>query len=709
MGLAASQARFLAITARKMNCEFQSMQIAQEKLSVTRDLQKAAQNYQTALDATKLVWDCDEDVYDLSYGVMMTPSVLNDFNPYLVTDTRGRIVLSDNMFLAAVNAGIIDANGDPTGKPMMLGVDSNDKIVPYYADIAELGDNKVENDNSQNAGINDGSRNAFLYQLSQLNQIPGSTYDAILALGVDGYSRSGIGGPIFDKSRANALNTSMFIDFLSNMTYGKYQEGFSQNIFTLSKDSTASYYIYRSSDSPAGVTPPYKKYDKAISSGDPITKDMNVKMVTYKAGTTALFDFQYNLSANTTATCAGQIDSADYAAGASIPAGTLNFQKGNVLPIDVTVAFETDEPACTAQDKLFALNIVDIFKDAEGNSLLTTDSSKMRYDRCEGKFYVTRNGQSISNPDSLAGLTLGDILTGKYEICYHPKDDNYSEAKEIFLKIINQMAKKLGQGSDEFFGLYTDRESGLALDQALAFTTMLFSNVNTSIGGDLHHAGSLNDTAATVNQVIKSKSKPGDYDGMYSFSLTNMLKSLLTYYAIALDGFDCGYGVDKSSAKRSDYVTDDLDYFFIIYRENKMSTQDMLNAEFYNMLYNQIATQGACTDEILRDKVNDPAYLQQAIKNGQLFISALSDDGYFYQRPYSIIDNHIAEVADEDAIARAEVEYNVTKSKLNAKEETLELKMKNLDMEISSLTTEFDTVKNLISKNVEKVFTMFST
>lgn len=40
MGLAASQARFLAITARKMNCEFQSMQIAQEKLSTTRDMEK---------------------------------------------------------------------------------------------------------------------------------------------------------------------------------------------------------------------------------------------------------------------------------------------------------------------------------------------------------------------------------------------------------------------------------------------------------------------------------------------------------------------------------------------------------------------------------------------------------------------------------------------------------------------------------------------
>ena len=98
----------------------------------------------------------------------------------------------------------------------------------------------------------------------------------------------------------------------------------------------------------------------------------------------------------------------------------------------------------------------------------------------------------------------------------------------------------------------------------------------------------------------------------------------------------------------------------------------------------------------------------KALKNGQLFISTLNTDGYYYQGHYTN-SAHIAEVTDEDAIAQAEAEYNVTKSKLNYKEESLELELKNIDTELSALTTEYDTVKNLISKNVEKVFTMFST
>ena len=121
MGLAASQARFLAITSRKMNCEFQSMQIAQQKLSVTRDLQKASEDYQSALNATRLIWDTTDDlgIYDLSYDIMMAPTVLNEFDPYFVTDLNGKIVLTEAMFTAARNAGIIDKNVADKEKEVM--------------------------------------------------------------------------------------------------------------------------------------------------------------------------------------------------------------------------------------------------------------------------------------------------------------------------------------------------------------------------------------------------------------------------------------------------------------------------------------------------------------------------------------------------------------------------------------------------------------
>ena len=113
MGLAASQARFLAITSRKAYCEFQSMQIAQDKLSVTRDLAEISNDYQNALNQTKLVWDYDgtgQNPYNLSYGVLMTPSTLNNYNPYLITNRTGAVVLNGQL---AAAAKLISPDGAP--------------------------------------------------------------------------------------------------------------------------------------------------------------------------------------------------------------------------------------------------------------------------------------------------------------------------------------------------------------------------------------------------------------------------------------------------------------------------------------------------------------------------------------------------------------------------------------------------------------------
>jgi hypothetical protein len=104
--------------------------------------------------------------------------------------------------------------------------------------------------------------------------------------------------------------------------------------------------------------------------------------------------------------------------------------------------------------------------------------------------------------------------------------------------------------------------------------------------------------------------------------------------------------------------------------------------------------------------LSDMQYLQHALKNGQLFISSLNDEGYYYQGEYTR-NGHIVEVTDEDLIARATADFTRIKSKLNYKEEVLEIDMKNLDMEIAALSAEYDSIKGILSKNTEKSFNMF--
>ena len=109
MGLAAGQARLLTITARKSDCEFQSMRLSHQKIALARDLANLSNEYQNSLDQTKLIYDYygNGDTSNvLTYNTLMTPSVLNDFTPTLVTDSMGRVVLNSKYAAAARQAGI---------------------------------------------------------------------------------------------------------------------------------------------------------------------------------------------------------------------------------------------------------------------------------------------------------------------------------------------------------------------------------------------------------------------------------------------------------------------------------------------------------------------------------------------------------------------------------------------------------------------------
>ena len=176
---------------------------------------------------------------------------------------------------------------------------------------------------------------------------------------------------------------------------------------------------------------------------------------------------------------------------------------------------------------------------------------------------------------------------------------------------------------------------------------------------------------------------------------------MLTFADRYTKGGDSNYYV-STRVEESNFVTMDENYSYPIHSKNSTDQLILLQTDYYMQLYNNICINGWTENEA----VDNDYYFEQLIKNGTYFMSSLSDDGYFYQEKYNGIDR-VLEVKDEDAIAQAELEFQRIKANLTYKEDKLDLDMKNLDAEISSLTTELDSVKNLISKNVEKTFTMF--
>ena len=142
MGLAAGQARLLSITARKSDCEYQSMRLSHQKIALSRQLADLSNEYENSLNQTKLVYDyygTGDSTTPLSYNILMTPSALNDYMPVTITDSAGRVTL-DSKYAAAARAAGIPQEGlgtlpsDSTRNKFIEGLYNNGLITETLAE-----------------------------------------------------------------------------------------------------------------------------------------------------------------------------------------------------------------------------------------------------------------------------------------------------------------------------------------------------------------------------------------------------------------------------------------------------------------------------------------------------------------------------------------------------------------------------------------------
>lgn len=583
MGLAASQARFLAITARKNSCEFQSMQIAQQKLSLTRELEAATQDYQEALNTTKLVWDADGSgsyIYDLSYNLLMYPSEINDYVPWMISRRDGKIALNSDMAMAAKLAGIPEGGTNNPTKEMY---------------------------------------EAFLTAMVACGGMSETSARSCRAIGWQ--ETVGVGGALIDKTNAYEMTITNMINYI-DLACGKINTG------TDTERELAELLTFT-----------IPKYDSS--------KETSKDNMLFKDGldqSSAYITINGNRVSNEN--------------------GDITFTLADLLNENVTIAF-TNEKSSKSFFKRLASTVSDLL--GKGSTV------------CGGK----------------AGIE--DLLgTGKYP-------EGATEEDKFIIDLADQMI----QGFMAILDVGDDPEDIQAFNYAIQETLALLGETK-DLGSRNHSNDAFNDCITESSNyngwVSKGAAKNKNY-GSKALSLSSLAESFLTFYAQGKEGYNDSYYI-RQDGNKSSYVTDDYGYYYKIKNpnDNGLTTQQIYESEFYSALFNNLCQNGWYENIYIDDK----EYLDNALKNGQLFITSINQDGYYYQDKYNA-GEYIIEANDEDAITQAELAYTQKKSKINYKEEQLELDMKNLDLEISSLTTEYDTVKSLISKNVEKTFTLFQS
>ena len=578
MGLAASQARFLAITARKANCEFQSMQIAQQKLSITRDLEAATAEYQSALNASKLVWDPDgtgDNTFDLTYDIMMRPSAINNYAPYFITARDGKIVLDSKMAAAAEAAGIPKDGCEP-------------------------------------------SEELFLNFLNQMVRTGGmSESDAASCRAVGLLENVGMGAPMLDKTTASEMTTTDLIAYLDLLITNTTETSSQADrdlvdalSFNFGKDGDGN-------DMGLDLQTTIKNKGDA---------NQNYFVVNGNRTTDTEFDFT------------------------------------DLLTSDITFAMTGDKVKASFWQKVCA-GILSIFT---------------------------------------AGFAYNGILNWINGDKSTVDLNNATAQEKALVYFLNDLFNGLGK-------LFNMDEADDTKNQAFSYAvqqTMGLLSSNMNLGSRSHSVDAFNDAVSDANNINGWVSKAATSNKNYgtsAISLSNLTESFLTYFAQGMNGFDQTYYIVQSGDKSS-YVTDDPYYMWQVGDPNAETTIDMYLAEFYSSMFNNLCNSGWTEN----DQITDKEFLSNSLLNAQYFISSMSSDNYYFQDRYTE-NGYVVEVTDDDAITQAELAYTIKKSKLNSKEEKLDIDMQKLDLEISALTTEYDTVKQLINNNVEKTFTMFSS
>jgi len=116
--------------------------------------------------------------------------------------------------------------------------------------------------------------------------------------------------------------------------------------------------------------------------------------------------------------------------------------------------------------------------------------------------------------------------------------------------------------------------------------------------------------------------------------------------------------------------------------------------------------------------MNSPEWLQYALDNGYATLERVDytnpteyGTGLKYYTWDSIIYSNAADITEqvnEAAITKAEVKYQQTVRDIESKDKAYDNILKRLDTEHNALQTEYDSVKNVINKNIERTLKLYS-
>lgn len=249
--------------------------------------------------------------------------------------------------------------------------------------------------------------------------------------------------------------------------------------------------------------------------------------------------------------------------------------------------------------------------------------------------------------------------------------------------------------------------------------------------GDTGNSIDLNNIE-NIEEEVFAQNENADSDDVNSMiAIKEKMEKLLTDNGLSVD--DGPNGLPKDVRKEYDELENSYKYklyknfadqiYAKAYADEGQTEEDFNSTQFeyYANIYKEIVKAGGCIpisdyDGPSGDAANNSDWLLNMIQCGKITIDIVNKDKstgeISFTSTSTASDTYIGETTtttiDKSALAKAEAEYEHKTKQIDQKDKKFDMDLSKLETERTALTTEYESVKKVISDNIERTFGIFS-
>lgn len=687
MGMAASQARLLTLTARLADNELRSQTINNAKMRLATQSSQASENYVNALNnATLKFANYDEagesQIQALSFNALTAYSSYN--TQYGLVNSSGQILVSEEEALM-----FNKANGNVNAYLQMHGLEYT---TTYFNELGAMKNDAYPE--PFNLIASDELKTYYENYNSYNNSYELETYEKSYASYVSATNNLNKGSKAFYEAFLGHGSSPALVNNSGNFE------------FDLSSVANIQ-----------GLVNTYKNAFKSSSNNynlDTLLANGFISQNDYK-----FIQKQY-------------IDSVKYVQGHSLPDGSTVSGLKIVDPIDLEyVATETEKKfivdgsiQVTVDDNMKVIGFADVPDDgsaARSFNNVTTDGS-LSFKEFMNQLSLNDNDGDSENPRQFFteyevtgdGSEANPYSAGSYVVI-----PDLAEAKDAINEMVGVIIDTLKNNTNyENFAKWLLNQNtatlltgyGIDINKPTIVNSMTLNELLTQYSDAKNeYFGSIFPDDPAVMAIVEQDLSDG-----YTFKNAQGKDVQVTPENLSDIDFCLQYMKNKNLSPAASFETvikkHLIDLMVDINGEPKYAWVDSndtgntgnadAKAQWYTNLFKRMQQGYKALENGL---AASSEWLEFALENGIVTMEQVDKSFNWKGLDYKTC-TRITEETDDAAVTKAEAEYNRAMNDIKAKDNIYDIQLKNIDTEHTSLQTEYDVIKGVIDKNIARTF-----